>query len=222
MQITRVAVLTGVTLIATCITPYGWSGYGVFWANVTSAANAYFPDYQSPRFRSPQDYVLLLLSMAAFLALGIRRSRDLFQISLLVLCTVAAFHAQRDGWLLALAAVAVIANPVAEEVPSGERRDTSGESRATFLLATAVSLVLLLAVLAVRMPTHDAVLAKIAETLSGGCGRLHPCQSSAHAAVQPIFLGRVSHLVFARVSGGDRRRALSSMVPASTFNTPRP
>ncbi len=131
VQITRVAVLTGVTLIATCITPYGWSGYGVFWANVTSAANTYFPDYQSLRFRSPQDYVLLLLGMAAFLSLGMRRSRDLFQISLLVLCTVAAFHAQRDGWLLALAAVAVIANPVAEEVPSGERRDTSGESRAT-------------------------------------------------------------------------------------------
>ena len=59
---------------------YGWNGYGVFWANATSAANPYFPDYQSLRFRSPQDYVLMLLTMAAFLALGMRRSRDLFQI----------------------------------------------------------------------------------------------------------------------------------------------
>jgi hypothetical protein len=155
--------IVAASIVATWMTPYGWQPWATFWANATSAANVYFPDYQGLRFRSPQDYVLMLLTMAAFLSLGMRRSRDLFQISLLVLCTVAAFHAQRDGWLLVLAAVAVIANPVTEEAPSGERRATSGESRATFLLAAGVSLVLLLVVVAARIPGRDAVLAKISE-----------------------------------------------------------
>ncbi len=150
--------------LATCITPYGWQPWATFWANATSAANVYFPDYQSLRFRAPQDYVLMLLAMAAFLSLGMRRSRDLFQIALLVLCTVAAFHAQRDAWLLVLAAVAVIANPAPQEAANRELRATTGESRATFLVAVGISLVLLTAVIVARMPSRDAVLAKIAET----------------------------------------------------------
>ncbi len=151
------------SIVATCVTPYGWSSYGVFWASVSSAANSYFPDYLSLRFRSPQDYVLMLLAMAAFLSLGMRRSRDLFQIALLVLCTVAAFHAQRDGWLLTVAAVAVIPNPDPEEAANRERQAASYEPRATFLIAVGVSLVLLLAVVAARMPARDALLAKIGE-----------------------------------------------------------
>lgn len=150
--------------IAACITPYGWDSYGVFFTNATSAANAHFPDYLSLRFRTPQDYVLMLLAMAAFLALGIRRSRDLFQIALLVLCTLAAFHSQRDAWLLVLAAVAVIADAVPEEAAGGESRATNVEPRTTFLLATAVSVVLLLVFGIVGLPKQDTVLAKISET----------------------------------------------------------
>jgi hypothetical protein len=156
--------IVAASVVATCITPYGWQPWATFWANATSAANVYFPDYQSLRFRSSQDYVLMLLAMAAFLSLGIRRSRDLFQIALLVLCTVAAFHAQRDGWLLVLAAVAVIANPVPEEAASGELRASGFAPRTTLLAAVGVGFVLLLAVVAARMPHRDAVLAKIAES----------------------------------------------------------
>ncbi len=68
--LTTTGVVTLASLVATVITPYGWDLYGVFFARVTSAANVYFPGYQSLRFRSPQDYVLLLLVMAAFLASG--------------------------------------------------------------------------------------------------------------------------------------------------------
>jgi hypothetical protein len=163
-QTKTVLAIAATCVIAGCITPYGWNSYAVFWANATSAANAHFPDYLSLRFRTPQDYVLMLLTMAAFLALGMRRSRDLFQIGLLVLCTVAAFHSQRDAWLLVLAAVAVIADTVPKEVASGERQATSVKPRTTFLLATAISFVLLLVFCLVRLPQRDAVLAKIAET----------------------------------------------------------
>ncbi len=147
--------IAAASIIATCVTPYGWNAYGVFWTNATSAANAYFPDYQSLRFRTPQDYVLMLLTMAAFLSLGIRRSRDLFQIGLLALCTIAAFHAQRDTWLVVLAAVAVIANGAHREASSFEPRVAVG--------AAVASAILLLVVVALRLPGREAVLAKIGE-----------------------------------------------------------
>lgn len=151
------------SIVATWLTPYGWKPWGAFWANLTSAASSHFPDYQSLRFRSAQDYVLMLLAMAAFLALGMRRSRDWFQIALLVLCTMAAFHAQRDGWLLVVAAIAVVANPAPGEAISADRQVRRFESRAPFLVAVGVSFVSLLAFVAVRMPSPDAVRAKISE-----------------------------------------------------------
>ena len=160
-QFTTLVIVTAASLIATFVTPYGWKPWGVFWANATSAANAYFLDYQSLRFRTPQDYVLLLLAMAAFLALGLRRSRDWFQIGLLVLCIAAAFHSQRDTWLLALGAVAIIGNAVPQEAGSFELRATSREQRRSFLIAAGISFAVLLAFIAVRLPSRDTVLAKI-------------------------------------------------------------
>lgn len=158
------------SLIATFVTPYGWKPWAVFWAGATSAANRYFPDYQSLRFRTPQDYVLLLLAMAAFLSLGLRRSRDVFQIALLMLCAVAAFYAQRDAWLLVVASVAVIGSGTAEDLahrePLGvtdELASTGRDRRNSFLTALGVSVAFLLAFVVVRLPSRDAVLAQLAE-----------------------------------------------------------
>ena len=151
--------VTAASLLATVITPYGWNCYGVFFARATSAANAYFPDYQSLRFRSQQDYLLLLLVMAAFLALGMMRSRDLFQIALLALAAMAAFHAQRDAWLVTLAAVAIVGNAV----PHAERE--SARIPASHLLtAAAVALLLLAVATALHLPHgRKALLAEIGE-----------------------------------------------------------
>ena len=112
LSLKRVGVLTVMSLAATVVTPYGWSPYATFFSQVTSAANSYLPNYQSLRFRTPQDYVLLLLIMTAFLALGMRRSRDPFQIGLLVFMTMIGFRAQRDLWLPTLAAIATLANAI--------------------------------------------------------------------------------------------------------------
>ena len=156
-----VGAATGAAVLASFITPYGWGMYATFWQHSAGAAN--LPDFLSLRFRSPHDYVLLLLTMTAFLALGLRRSRDPFKIGLLVLCAVAAFHSQRDAWLLALAAAAVIASPVAAEASTSEPPASIFQLRAAFLIATGVSIVLLLAIVAVRLPRREALLAKIAE-----------------------------------------------------------
>ena len=157
------AAVTLASLVATVITPYGWNLYGLFLARVTSAANIYFPGFQSLRFRSPQDYLLLLLVMAAFLALGMRRSRDLFQIALLLLCTMAAFHAQRDAWLVTLAAVAVVGNAVPQTNLQSGREDARIPAR-QFFSAAALALVLLAIATAIHLPHgRQGLLAEIGE-----------------------------------------------------------
>ncbi len=155
----QIAVITGASFAATVITPYGWNPYAVFFSQATSAANSYFPDYQSLRFRTPQDYVLLLLVMAAFLALGIRRSRDPFQIGLLVFVTALSFRSQEDIWLAALAAVAVVSNAFPES--SSSPVQASVERCA---MAGAAGLIVLLFVTIRYGPSSDAaVLARMSE-----------------------------------------------------------
>jgi hypothetical protein len=178
-----IQVLVGASLLVTALTPYGASGYHAFFEQVSSAANAYFPGYQSLRFRSPQDYLLLLLVMAAFLALGMRRSRDVFQIILLVLCTLAAFYAQRNAWLATLAAVAIMGNLV-PQTSSRSGRDEALISARQFLSAAASSLVLLAVATALHLPhSRHGLLAEI------GAG--YPVAASDyirdHKLPQPLF-----------------------------------
>jgi len=170
-------------LIATFVTPYSYHLYGIFFASVTSVANRYFPDFHAMSFRRPQDYVLMLLTMGAFLALGLRRSRDSFQIALMIGCAMLSFHAQRDAWLAALAAIAVIAEAI---------RDTGGTTDADHkrvwnrqtLIAGGLSVAILMLAAALRIPSsHEALMAKTAQT--------YPVAASnyirEHQLPQPLF-----------------------------------
>ena len=91
------------------MSPYFYHSYAAAAAELWLLV-PYVQNLHAISFRHPQDYVLLLLSMAAFLSLGRRRSRDMFQIILMIGCLALAFTRQRDIWLLALASVAVIAD----------------------------------------------------------------------------------------------------------------
>jgi hypothetical protein len=90
------------------ITPYGYSSYAAFWQMERSAANLNIPGYAAMGFRQALDYVVLLLGMSAFLAMGLRRSRDIFLVALLSGTAMLAFHSQRETWLLIVSSVAVI------------------------------------------------------------------------------------------------------------------
>lgn len=92
--------------MATFVNPYGYHPYSALLASQSSAVNIYLADHAAMRFHQPQDYVLLLLAMTAFVCFGMRRSVDLFQIIVLVGSMALAFHSQRDNWLLVLAATA--------------------------------------------------------------------------------------------------------------------
>ena len=187
-SLSALGAITAASLLATVITPYGWNLYGVFWARISSSANVYFPDFQSLRFRSPQDYLLLLLIAGAFLALGIRRSRDVFQISLLLLCTFAAFHSRRDAWLAALAAVAILGKVLSEPDSQSAREESplsrSALSQSKMLLAAGLAIALLAGAAAIHFPrSHAAMLAKV--------GRAYPVAAADyirdHQLPQPLF-----------------------------------
>ena len=181
----KVAKIVGLSVIATFLTPYLYRPYEVFVATTFSSANRYLPDFHALGFRQPQDYLLLLLAMAAFLALGLRRSRDLFQIALLAGCLALSFYAQRDIWLVALAALAVIGEAITRE-PAGkplvstERRRWTRET----LIAATAPIGILVLTAAIRIPSSRAALLAKA-------GQSYPVAASdyirEHRLPQPLF-----------------------------------
>jgi hypothetical protein len=110
----------GLSLVASLITPYAYKPWVSFLHSFTSDANQYFPDRLAMKFHQPQDYLLLLLTMAAFLFLGVRRSKDPFLISALVASAALSFYSQNNIWLVTLISVGIIADsPEAENAING-------------------------------------------------------------------------------------------------------
>jgi hypothetical protein len=143
-------VVVAVCFCATLVSPYTYHLYQAVIEN--ASAVAYIAEHHAMNFRHPQHYVLLLLAMAAFLSLGRRRSRDLFQITLMVASAIVGFRMEGDAGFLALASVAVIADAL-----SGAEIETQPGRRAHLgrleVVATAV-LLLVAGVLSVsRIPS---------------------------------------------------------------------
>jgi len=152
-----------VSLIVSLANPYSWHPYVSFFQNEFSPVNHHLPGYNAMSFRQPQDYLLMLLGMSAFLALGLRRSRNLFQIAVLVGTATLAFCARRENGLLALASVAIIGHAILQS-----RAGETGVATWTWrsLIPFAVALVVAFAVFAVRIPKdHAALLTRVARTL---------------------------------------------------------
>jgi hypothetical protein len=182
------SIVAALCAIATLITPYFYHLYGSFFASLTSAANRYFPDYRAMTFRQPQDYLLLLLTMTAFLTLGIRRSRDPFQIVLMIGCAMLSFYAQRDAWLAVVAAIAVIGEAIrVDSVRDTAAIDDPEHDRArTFqvLNAFALSVIILFVAAAFVIPGSQAtLLARAAQTYPVAAANY----IREHQLPQPLF-----------------------------------
>ena len=177
--------IAGISLAATLLTPYLYRPYGVFFATTFSSANQYLPDFRALGFRQPEDYLLLLLAMSAFLTLGLRRSWDLFQIGLLAGCLGISFYAQRDIWLVALASLAVIGEAV-KDVRSGEAVTASLNrtfSREVWIVTGAAVFILIITFF-VRIPrTREALVAKAGASYpTAACDYVRE-----HRLPQPLF-----------------------------------
>jgi len=161
-----VGMLVGLCVIASVVTPFAYHLYGVFLTEVSGAANQYFADALPMRFRASEESLFLLLTMFAFVALGLRRSRDPFQILLLAGCAMASFHARRDAWLAVLAAIAVIA-PV-EKPEAGAAADLALDRHV--LIAAGLSVAILLLAITLRIPRQNELLARVGKTYPVAAG----------------------------------------------------
>ena len=152
-------------VIATLISPYSYQSYSAFFALQASPANRYLAGRIAMTFHQPQDYLVLLLTMAGFLSLGLRRSRDAFLLPLLAVCAALSFHAQGDAWLVVLVASAIIGDAMflrKSEAPSSPGKNIWWSWPR---LSAAISLVLVLLVWAVRVPRdRERLLSRVADT----------------------------------------------------------
>jgi len=159
----QLALAGGASLAATFISPYGFRVHQLLWQTATnSAADRFFRELHAMRFRQPQDYLLMLLAMTAFFALGRRRSRDLFLILLLLVSAVISFRLQRDCWLVVVVSVGIIGNAVG----SGRQEPITHEPRQRSrreVFATAALVFIVLVAIAVLLPGKDSLMSKVGE-----------------------------------------------------------
>ncbi|HTS06520.1 MAG TPA: hypothetical protein VMP68_13125 [Candidatus Eisenbacteria bacterium] len=182
LNVGQAGAIIAASIVATLATPYLFGPYAVFFKTTFSSANRYLPDFQALGFRQPQDYLLLLLAMSAFLALGLRRSRDLFQIAVLAFSLGISLYSRRDIWMVALASLSVIEEATAiGEKFGAEQREKSARDLWTALGA---SLAILVIVFLLRVPRNrEALLAKVRETYPvAACEYIRQ-----HGLPQPLF-----------------------------------
>jgi hypothetical protein len=142
----KTAAVAVLSLLATLLTPYSVHLLGQFFrVSYSGAGFRHFLEMQAMNFRQPQHYLLLVMIMGAFFALGRRRSRDLFKLALLIACSLVAFRIQRDMWLAAFAALAVLADA------HGAAASGAEQDRAAFRWEHPVGAALALGILAVSV-----------------------------------------------------------------------
>jgi hypothetical protein len=165
VRLRALGVIAGACVFATFGTPYGYRADQLVWTSALNpTADRYFRELHAMRFRRPEDYLLMLLMMTAFFALGRRRSRDLFVIGLMLVCSIISFRLQRDSWLVVVASIGVIANAWdSSQLPNESPTAITTGLRLNKLLATAF-VVLLLIVVWLRIPARDALMSKVSES----------------------------------------------------------
>lgn len=149
VSLTKMGAVFGATLLATFASPYTWRLHQLVWQSATSTAiDRYLSEFHAMRFRQPQDYLLMLLAMTAFFALGRSRSRDLFSSALLIICAAISFRIQRDSWLVVIASVGIIGDALVksqtDETYRNSRRITWNEKLVVSVLVLCALVALML------------------------------------------------------------------------------
>ncbi len=157
-SLAKLSSIAGLTVAATLLTPYSFHLFpSAFQTAYGKVLFENFQEMESLAFRRPQDFVLMLLVMAAFLALGRQRSRDLFKLGVLAIFVMLAFRVQRDVWCVVFPAVAIIADALANGRHEPEPRKSSPEWKwETPLVAALVLGVFLAATL--RIPNGEMLM----------------------------------------------------------------
>jgi hypothetical protein len=161
LPLTKVGAIAGISLLCTFVNPYTIHLFpDVVRGLYSSVSFQYGVEMRAMSFRRPQEFVLMLFVMAAFFALGRRRSLEVFELMALVAGTVLAFRIQRDAWIAVLPAIAVLANGFHwERVGSDAWSSFSWRQKA---LAAALTTTIFIAA-ALHLPDRTNLMNKISE-----------------------------------------------------------
>jgi len=106
----RLALVTVACAMATLLTPYHYRLYQQVFDYIGGQTGAfnYISELHPMFFRSPTDWLVLLLALSGAFALGWQRAWRPFPTLLLLMGALLAFRARRDAWVLAIAAIGII------------------------------------------------------------------------------------------------------------------
>jgi hypothetical protein len=116
------------------------------------------PELKSMNFRTPGHYVLMLLAMFAFFAVGRQQAKDLFKAMLLAVGASIGFAFQREAWVIAVVSVAILGDVF---FPAGGRPDELPHSPKPALWVVAAIVLIVLAVSASRIPSSTETLLEV-------------------------------------------------------------
>ena len=178
------------TIVAGCVAATLLSLYGfhIYEAIPTLFRNGallpYIGELRSSGFRQPQDFVILLLAMAAFFSLGRLHGRDLFKLLLMIFAAVVSFSVQRESWVVVVASVGVIGHIFRAERTAPSSQHGIGPWRMVGLPTVGMVIAVLVTVAAVRIPrSHEALLAYVGQGLP-----VKACQYiREHKLPEPLF-----------------------------------
>jgi hypothetical protein len=177
-----VLIVSTCSLLAAVVNPYTLHLFAAAYRTLYSAAGfSYFAEMRAMSFRQPQNFALMLLIMSAFLALGRRRSLRVFELLALTAATLLGFRIQREAWMAALIAVAILADAAAR---IARDRESQEQSRAWWEHAScAVVVTAILVLAALRLPHQDSLQARVSQSFPvKACDFIRD-----HALPQPLF-----------------------------------
>ncbi len=141
LPIRSLAPVFGICIAATCIGPYSFHLYEVIYRySQAKVPYSMIIELQPVNFAAYSHYAQLLLTVAAFFAVGRQKKIDLFKLVLLTIATVVGFRTLRDSWFVCITAAACIADFPAEE----SRRDRPETLPQTLGVAAVVALLLVI------------------------------------------------------------------------------
>lgn len=151
--------------LATLINPYTFHLFPSACRTLYSDAGfQYLAELRAMSFRQPQDYALMLLVMAAFLALGRRRSLRVFELLALTGGTLLAFRIQREAWMAVLPAIAILSGPFGLSTRDWDPHRESLAPPAQPLWEKPLSAVMITALLliaAFRLPHEEGLMLRL-------------------------------------------------------------
>ncbi|HEV2395358.1 MAG TPA: hypothetical protein VGS27_00265 [Candidatus Sulfotelmatobacter sp.] len=115
-------VVVGCCALAACIGPYSYHLYPeVFAISQSKSMYRMIIELQALSFQYFNQYLELLLAIAAYFALGWKKKIDPFKLALLIFASVFAFRTWRDAWFICVVAAAIIVDVPA---PGTEKKNS--------------------------------------------------------------------------------------------------